>query len=292
MDATDLVKTEYGFYTQAVPPTREELNEYYTNRYYQEGLGSYSVSYTGDELAWNRVRAENIARNIETLVSKRPLSLIDIGCGEGWLLDAMLKRGHRVLGVDFSVTGMRRWHPHLTPFFRQGEILQEVEVLLAENRKCDVVFLGNVIEHMLDPVGTVDILKKILNEDGYMVLVAPNDFSELQEEILRRKPDLAPWWFYFEHISYFNLESMRNLLAGVGFTVERIVGDYPIEFDLFMDDANYVRDRSAGRDSHKKRMRSDVFLYNKNPETFNLIYSALGEIGVGRNLIFYARLGG
>jgi len=52
----DLICTKWGFYQYNPLPEEKELEEYYANKYYQEGRGSYEVSYLDEEIAWYRLR--------------------------------------------------------------------------------------------------------------------------------------------------------------------------------------------------------------------------------------------
>ena len=53
-----LIKTEYGFWRISTPlPTSQELAQHYSSKYYQEGMGSYSVDYLADEIDYFRLRA-------------------------------------------------------------------------------------------------------------------------------------------------------------------------------------------------------------------------------------------
>jgi 2-polyprenyl-3-methyl-5-hydroxy-6-metoxy-1,4-benzoquinol methylase len=47
----------------------------------------------------SRVRATDAAV-VQAVVDRRPRTVLDLGCGEGWLANALAARGHDVLGVD------------------------------------------------------------------------------------------------------------------------------------------------------------------------------------------------
>lgn len=66
-----LVKTKYGFYQYDPKPSDEELRDYYANKYYQEGCGSYSVTYTDEEITYFRLKAWLIYRKASQLADVR-----------------------------------------------------------------------------------------------------------------------------------------------------------------------------------------------------------------------------
>jgi 2-polyprenyl-3-methyl-5-hydroxy-6-metoxy-1,4-benzoquinol methylase len=291
MKQIDLIKTKWGFYQYAPLPSSEEMEEYYSRRYYQEGLGSYATHYDEEEIMWWRVRAELIAAAVGELFADPGASFLDVGCGEGWMLDAMHKRGYKVQGFDFSRAGIAKWHEYLLPYFIQGNIYNLLEQHFKSDERYDVIFLGNVLEHVVNPEELLRKIKQLLSPQGILIIVVPNDFSDLQLHLLEINAAMQPWWLaYPEHLSYFNSDSMKNLLEDVGFILHKIVGDFPGEFNLFSDLTNYVQDRSAGPQIHRRRMRIDNYLFGIDSRKLLDIYTILGSMGVGRNLIYYCSL--
>ena len=43
-------KNEYGFFEIKNKPNKEELQKYYTNKYFQEAMGGYDLSYDKAEI--------------------------------------------------------------------------------------------------------------------------------------------------------------------------------------------------------------------------------------------------
>ena len=46
---TNIVKNSYGFFEINPKPTREELTDYYSKKYYQDPKGQYQNTYSDDE---------------------------------------------------------------------------------------------------------------------------------------------------------------------------------------------------------------------------------------------------
>ena len=63
----ELIKTKWGFYHYKTTPSDEELYSYYANKYYQEGLGSYSISYSDEEIAYFKLKAWMLCRKISNI---------------------------------------------------------------------------------------------------------------------------------------------------------------------------------------------------------------------------------
>lgn len=287
-----LVKTKWGFYQYDPKPSDEELHNYYANRYYQEGGGSYSVSYSDEEIAYLKLKAWMVYRKSLHLAGiKNGRKLIDIGCGEGWIMAEFNRQGISVLGLDFSRHGIKKFHPHLLPYFEQGNIYNLLEEKVRIKSKFDFLILANIIEHVRDPVRLLRKVKRIMHLNSLLVVVAPNDFSPLHDLLIREKKITRKFWLsYPDHLSYFNKESMGNLLSDLDFKIHSIVADNPVDLNLLNDNSNYIEDSSKGKNIHLFRVRSDNFLGSLDSDKLLQIYEILGSMGVGRDLNYYCSI--
>ena len=287
----ELIKTKWGFWQYNPKPSNEELHNYYANKYFQHGRGSYSVSYTNEEIAYFKLKAWLVYRKISQLADIEKGKLIDIGCGEGWVMDEFNRQGVSVLGLDFSRHGIEKFHPQLLPFFEQGNVYELLKEKMRINLKIDFLILANVVEHVRDPVQLLNEVKKIMHLNSILVVVAPNDFSPLHEFLLREKKITRRFWLcYPDHLSYFNKEGMSNLLCDLGFKIHSIVADNPVDLNLLNDNSNYIEDTGKGKNIHFFRVRSDNFLGSLNPDKLLQIYEILGSMGVGRDLNYYCSI--
>jgi len=285
----ELIKTKWGFYQYDPKPSDEELYSYYANKYYQEGRGSYSVSYTVEEIAYFKQKAWMLCRKISHFADiKKGGGLIDVGCGEGRIMNEFNRQGISVLGLDFSKHGIEKFHPHLLPYFEQGNIYELLGEKIRIKSKFDFLICANVIEHVREPVQLLQNIKKIMHQSSILVVVAPNDFSPLHDLLLREKKITRKFWLcYPDHLSYFNKESMSNLLLDLGFKIHSIVADNPVDLNLLNDNSNYIEDPSKGKNIHLFRVRSDNFLGSLDLDKLLQIYEILGSMGVGRDLNYY-----
>jgi len=287
---TRLIQTKWGFYQAEILPSQKELQAYYRDKYYQEGRGSYAVNYDREEMEWFQLKADIVRTKAEQVVSRSKLNVLDVGCGEGWLMNSFSKANHLVQGIDFSIAGVRKFHPHLEQCFSQGDLFDDLKGRSDRAEQYDVVSCCNVVEHVLDPVGLLLSLKKLTRPDGCLILTVPNDFSLLHQHLLNNKYIESEWWVcYPDHISYFNKSSMLSFLADHDLSVHAVLADNPIDLNLLNDNSNYVKDPSKGKATHRFRVRLDNFLASIDRKKMVELYSVLGDMGVGRNLIYFAR---
>jgi 2-polyprenyl-3-methyl-5-hydroxy-6-metoxy-1,4-benzoquinol methylase len=285
-----LVKTKWGFYQYEPKPSEAELEKYYAKKYFQEGHGGYDISYTKEELEWYKLKSWLIYREVEKLISLKKGSLIDIGCGEGWLLNEFYSHGWSVIGMDFGRYAIEKYHPHLLAFFQQGNIYKLMKQKIKEGKKFDVIFLGNVIEHVINPVGLLNDIRPIMHKHSVLIMVVPNDFSPLQKHLIDKKYITKKWWLaYPDHLSYFNKQSMSNLVQDLGFQIKMIVAENPIDLNILNDNSNYISDASKGKNIHRFRVRTDNFLASVDREKTLCLYEILGSMGIGRGLIYYCQ---
>jgi 2-polyprenyl-3-methyl-5-hydroxy-6-metoxy-1,4-benzoquinol methylase len=288
----ELIKTKYGFYQYLPLPTEEELRQYYADRYYQQGSGSYSISYSEEEIEYFKLKARLIYRKAAMLMDmKKKRSFIDIGCGEGWVLNEFEKKGNAVLGIDFSRYGVEKFHPHLLNYFEHGNIYDLLEKKIEKGSRFDVLLLANVIEHVIDPETLLQKIKDIMFPESLLIIIAPNDFSRLHELLIEKKKISRNFWLaYPDHLSYFNKESMGNLLCAQEFELKVVVADNPIDLNLLNDNSNYIENPEKGKVTHLFRVLADNFLAANDPDKLLQIYEILGSMGVGRNLNYYCSM--
>lgn len=161
-----------------------------------------------------RILRENfaeLAAEAGPLLALRPTDLVvDIGSNDGTLLSNFAKAGHRVRGVEPTDTGKlaeARGIPTLIAFFGA----EAVDRVLAVDGKARVVTAANVFAHIEDVHSVVDGILRLLTPDG--VFISESHYWIALLETLQYDT------IYHEHLRYYSLTSLRNLLAGHGLEV-------------------------------------------------------------------------
>ena len=317
---------EFGFYEIKHKPTPDELREYYAQRYYQENLTTYQATYPPEELAHiegklrlrhfvleelrktsrmsseTQVTAESSHTAVNSAATKAtqnptaaaPIattsgSFLDIGCGEGWALDYFQRQGWEVLGLDFSSFSLEKFHPALRERLRPGDLYEEVQSLVAAGQQFDVLWLDNVLEHVLEPADLLRQCRALIKPNGVLVVDVPNDFSALQQHLLDSGQIDRPFWVVLpDHLSYFNLPGLRNLAAATGWKTAKVIGDQPIDLNLLNPATNYVMNREAGKAAHHARLEQDNFLLRTaSLPAVAAYYEALAAVGLGRSIVAF-----
>ena len=283
-----------GYYEVTQKPTPEELRDYYAQRYYQESRSSYQPDYSAAEREHIegklRLRHWVLAQLLAEADSPPPArTFLDVGCGEGWALDYFQRQGWDVLGLDFSSFSLEQFHPGLRGRLRPGDLYDGLQELIAEGRQFDVLWLDNVLEHVLDPAELLRRCHALTRPGGVLLVDVPNDFSPLQQHLLAHGHIDRPFWVALpDHLSYFGATGLRNLATATGWRTQKILGDQPIDLNLFNPVTNYVLDKSAGRGAHQSRLEQDNFLLRTAPlPAVAAYYEALAGVGLGRSLVAF-----
>jgi SAM-dependent methyltransferase len=284
-----LRRTRHGYYELAVKPTPEALQEYYALTYYQHARGGYEVEYDDAERQYFKNKIAQwyaIVTTFSTASTTR--RFLDVGCGEGWALDFFAQQGWDVVGIDFSDFGCRAQNPQMVSRIRTGDIFVEMQAQSDMLDRYDCIWLDNILEHVLDPLALLRLCRRLSTDTGCLVVQVPNDFSTLQVRLLEQGVISRPHWIVEpDHISYFNRDGLVSLCAESGWAAKRIIADYPIEFDLYNTNTNYVNNLGVGKQSHRARIAIENLLHEISPTETNNLYESLAILGLGRGIIAF-----
>jgi len=118
-------------------------------------------------------RGETILGILRSIPLRHP-EILDLGCGTGWFTARLAEAtSGRVTGIDLSETAIasaRRSHPGVE--FRAANIL---EIPLPAGHY-DVVISQEVLPHVEDPPGYLDLIARILKPSGYLIITSANRF--------------------------------------------------------------------------------------------------------------------
>ena len=286
---------EHGFYEIKQKPTPAELRDYYARRYYQENLTTYQAAYPPEELEHIEGRLRlcywlvNELRETGAVAPPPVGTFLDVGCGEGWALAYFQRQGWDVTGLDFSSFSLDKFNPTLRDKLRTGDVYEGLGELVAAQRQFDVLWLDNVLEHVLEPAALLRHCRALVKPNGVLMVDVPNDFSPVQQHALHQGYIDQPFWVVLpDHLSYFSQASLRNLAVATGWHPAKVIGDHPIELNLLNPATNYVRDRQTGPSAHRIRLEQDNFLLRTAPlPAVAAYYEGLAGVGLGRSIIAF-----
>lgn len=149
-------------------------------------------------------------------------SILDVGCGEGYTVDYLL-RGNgqlRIQGLDYdwpAVRQARAKHPGV--LFQ----LADISRLPYASASFDLVLCLEVLEHLVEPLPALEELRRVT---GRRCLISvPNEPFFMLSNFLRGK-NVRAWGNDPEHVHLWTAGQFRHLV-GRYFDVERIWRPYP-----------------------------------------------------------------
>lgn len=282
-------KNKYGFYELINKPTSNELSKYYEEKYYQESRSNYEQNYTAEEIKYFHNKIEQKYEIVMKNLCYRDYNkarFLDIGCGEGWALKYFKSKGWDVTGLDYSNYGCEKHNAECLGNLITGDVYVNIESLRGKQNLFDCIWLGNILEHVLDPLLLLNDCHDLISKDGILIVEVPNDFSAVQQYLLKNDYIQSSFWIMApDHISYFNADGLKLLCDAAGWDFRDLMTDFPIDLDLLNANTNYVVNPQVGKSCHTSRVTIENFLHDISVEKVNKLYQAFADLGVGRSIV-------
>lgn len=197
---------------------------------------------------------------------KKRGKLLEIGCSVGYLLRLAKNKGFEIQGIELDVKAMEYANKLLGKGTVINTTLQEAKF---PDKHFDVVVMSHVLEHISNPGNLLREIKRILKNNGIMVISAPN-LDGFWVKIKKEKwPGLRPK----EHIWQFGITSLRELLEKQGFKVKRI-RTWGLYYSL------YSVIKSIRENIHDKGSAKHII--------YSLLNWLVGKFGFGDNMFVIA----
>lgn len=171
----------------------------------------YSYSYTSSNSKTARNHWDEYANTIKSKFNTKGL-VVEIGSNDGYLIGQFSNDKTKAIGIDSSAAmcdiAKERGVETINELFSK-DVAAALEI--AEG-PASVIIANNVFNHANDPVTFASAVADLLDKDGVFVFEAPYWASMIESE---RFVDMV----YHEHISYFTIKSVWNLLQQVGLEI-------------------------------------------------------------------------
>jgi len=191
---------------------------------YQENIYNTWIRQKGLE-----VRDFRIREMIGKMISNKKCKILDVGCGDGSILEPFCKH-QDCYGVDISEAQLKRARERNIKTFR---VDLEVEELPFRQGFFDLVVCSETIEHLLDIDNLLLQINRALRLDGTFILTFPN-VNQPISWLIQIAFDLPPVYsarYKSPHVRDYTLRIVKKTLTNFGFNIERVIGTYIYPFE-------------------------------------------------------------
>jgi SAM-dependent methyltransferase len=143
--------------------------------------------------------------------------VLDVGCGSGEIARIINEKGYSVSGIDFSQIAIELAQ-------KQGVNSQLADLdagIPFDNNTFDIVWAGDVIEHVFDPIFVLNEINRVLVPDGQLLCTIPYDLNiatrlrifighSYQETVYRE-------YGQYKHHTFFSIPLIKYMLKTTGF---------------------------------------------------------------------------
>jgi SAM-dependent methyltransferase len=184
------------------------LGQYYDAAYYGQGGRRFPAPMEA-AIRWFR------EERVRAILAQQPAPgrILDIGCGRGLMLAALQRRGWEVVGTEFAAPlAQAVAAEHGFPVYADADLSN----LALPAQQFDVITLWHVLEHLPDPLATLQEVRRLLKVGGLLVIEVPN-LESWQAQVGGGR------WFHLDcprHLYHFGAQDLSLRLSALGF--ERI----------------------------------------------------------------------
>ncbi len=159
---------------------------------------------------------------LKTIKDTKGKNFLDYGCGANPISFKYASEvGLSPLGMELTQEVREIAHA------QTRTLIMSKDEIISGNNRFDFIFLGDVLEHLIDPITELETLNRVLTKNGLLIAQGPLQGSPTVTHLLvrlfalltyRRLTSYPPY-----HVSLATTRSMKKLLDNSGFKLELIV---------------------------------------------------------------------
>jgi 2-polyprenyl-3-methyl-5-hydroxy-6-metoxy-1,4-benzoquinol methylase len=253
-------------------PITEHINKIYQN-YYTHNIHSNQInSFESTQSKFNSfqmwlydlftsiidIKQEREQFNQMYLNNVKPGKLLDVGCGNGYLLSKFKDLGWDVQGQDID--------PQVKAFAAENYNLivhlGSLENINFADNTFDAILMNHVVEHIQDPISLLSECYRILKPEGILVATTPNILSTSHQFFGQYWRGLEPP----RHLHLFSDLTLKKIAHKAGFTnyqtwTTAAHGHYFALSSLELKKYNFSETNNYKRKSSSFRLKLQVLLF-------------------------------
>lgn len=152
-------------------------------------------------------------------LSNDSVNVLDIGCGSGRISKQLQDLGYHVTGLDFSEEAVKR---------AQARGINAKQANLDEgiplpDGNFDIVWAGDIVEHVFDPIGLLKESARVLKPGGAILITIPSDVGIVSRIKMlfgiSHQEGMYMTSGFYKHHTFFTPRLIRFMLKKAGLEV-------------------------------------------------------------------------
>jgi len=247
-------------------PTTNELIDYYSVYVYQNEKEVSEAT---------KFSMENLVKQFEPY--RKNNRILDVGCGEGWILEIARKDNWNVYGTEYSSSAVKICEARGIKMY--PGVLDPTKMDINE---FDVILSLDTVEHINNPKQDFGNMNKLLRKGGLLYVTTPN-FNSYLRFILKKKYNIIK---YPEHLGYYTKKTLNLLLTDTGFKKNNLLTT-GISLTRFQDSLNNAVHRYNEPSSPDEKLRKRIVKSKGLRIIKNVVNRILTFLGLGITLKAY-----
>jgi 2-polyprenyl-3-methyl-5-hydroxy-6-metoxy-1,4-benzoquinol methylase len=216
-----LIQNEtYGFLETRPQPKAERLPDYYKTDDYISHTDSQRNWF---EKAYHFVRSISLKSKLKLINSFQDLekNVLDVGCGTGEFLRVAQQNNWNVTGIEPHAKARQ-----IANQKTNNSVFNSEQLSKFDKPSFDVITLWHVLEHLPNLEDQISTFKKLLKENGVLIVAVPNHKS-YDAEFYKN------FWAAYDvprHLWHFNQQAISKLFATQNM---KVVKTLPMKFDAY-----------------------------------------------------------
>ena len=153
-------------------------------------------------------------------------SLLDIGCGTGEISFALREQNFKPYGIDFSDRAIEL----ATKAGLDCQVVDVDEGIPLKDETFDVVWAGDVVEHVFDPINMLEETNRLLKDKGRFFATIPHDLNwktrvrvligqSFQDAVYRKYGQFKHHTFFSESLMKFMYQKANIKIKSIHYVV-------------------------------------------------------------------------
>ena len=152
--------------------------------------------------------------------------ILDLGCGNGYMVNHLISLGYNAYGTDASEGGIQIARQQNADRFFVQDLSSDKLPLELQHLRFDTIISTEVIEHLYDPEGFIQFCKRLLPANSEIIITTPYHgyLKNLMLSLFNKWDEHSnPLWLG-GHIKLWSRETASKLLINAGFKVTAFKG--------------------------------------------------------------------